>query len=57
MNEMKGDWYSIWQALVTIGDKEANFVGSRKWIGSSEVGFVLDQLYEVSAGDILDILI
>ena len=36
------------QTLVDIGDKEANFVGSRKWIGSMEVSFVLDTLLGVS---------
>jgi len=38
----------IQQALVDIGDKEPSFVGSRKWIGSTEVSFVLDQLYGIS---------
>ncbi|WAQ99488.1 UFSP2-like protein [Mya arenaria] len=35
---------TIQQTLVDIGDKEPNFVGSRKWIGSMEVSFVLDTL-------------
>jgi hypothetical protein len=32
----------IQQCLVDIGDKEAKFLGSRQWIGSMEVGFVLE---------------
>ena len=31
-----------------MGDKEASFVGSRKWIGSMEVSFCLDHLIGVS---------
>ena len=31
-----------------VGDKEVNFVGSRKWIGSMEVSFCLDHLIGVS---------
>jgi hypothetical protein len=27
---------------VDIGDKERNFLDSKQWIGSSEVGYVLD---------------
>ncbi|XP_046377282.2 ufm1-specific protease 2-like [Haliotis rufescens] len=38
----------IQQALVDIGDKEKSFVGSRKWIGSLEVGYCLDQLIGVT---------
>uniref|UniRef100_A0A8C5LNK3 Ufm1-specific protease 2 n=1 Tax=Leptobrachium leishanense TaxID=445787 RepID=A0A8C5LNK3_9ANUR len=34
----------IQQALVDVGDKPDNFVGSRQWIGSIEVQLVLDQL-------------
>ena len=30
------------KCLVDIGDKEAKFIGSKKWIGSTEVGFVLE---------------
>ena len=30
-----------------MGDKEANFVGSRQWIGSTEVSYVLDHIYGV----------
>jgi hypothetical protein len=32
----------IQQTLVDIGDKEAKFLGSKQWIGSMEVGFVLE---------------
>ena len=38
----------IQRALVDCGDKEASFVGSSKWIGSNEVGFVLNQLYGIT---------
>jgi hypothetical protein len=33
----------IQKCLVDIGDKPASFVGSRQWIGSTEVGFVLER--------------
>lgn len=39
----------IQQALVDIGDKPQNFVGSKKWIGSQEVSFCLDQLIQVQS--------
>lgn len=39
----------IQKALVEIGDKEANFVGSREWIGSMEVSYCLDQLFGVTS--------
>lgn len=45
-------WYI--QALVDIGDKEKSFVGSRKWIGSLEVGYCLDQLIGVGTVDLLE---
>lgn len=38
----------IQQTLVKIGDKPSSFVGSREWIGSMEVGFVLDELFGIS---------
>ncbi len=38
----------IQQVLVDIKDKPKNFVGSRKWIGSLEVSFVLDTLINVT---------
>lgn len=39
----------IQQALVDVGDKEKNFVGSSQWIGSQEVSFVLNQLLGVTS--------
>ncbi|XP_066980582.1 ufm1-specific protease 1-like isoform X1 [Macrobrachium rosenbergii] len=39
---------SIQETLVKIGDKESNFIGSRQWIGSVEVGYIIDSLYDVS---------
>jgi len=32
----------IQQTLIDIGDKERNFLNSKQWIGSMEVGFVLE---------------
>lgn len=32
------------QVLAEIGDKDISFVGSREWIGSIEVGYVLEEL-------------
>ncbi|CAH0521524.1 unnamed protein product [Peronospora belbahrii] len=37
----------IQSALVKIGDKPASFYGSTEWIGSLEVGYVLDELFGV----------
>ncbi|XP_026792876.1 inactive Ufm1-specific protease 1 [Pangasianodon hypophthalmus] len=37
----------IQQALVTVGDKPASFLGSKEWIGTYEAALVLDQLYDV----------
>ncbi|CAI5449184.1 unnamed protein product [Caenorhabditis angaria] len=34
----------IQQCLVDIGDKETKFVGSRQWIGSTEISFVLNSM-------------
>ncbi|CAH2300369.1 ufm1-specific protease 2 isoform X1 [Pelobates cultripes] len=39
----------IQQALVSVGDKPANFVGSRQWIGSIEVQLVLNQILGVTS--------
>ncbi|XP_003739147.1 ufm1-specific protease 2 [Galendromus occidentalis] len=39
----------IQRTLVEIGDKQANFIGSRQWIGSQEVSFVLNQLTKVDS--------
>lgn len=36
------------QALFEVGDKDQKFVGSRQWIGSFEVSYVLDHLLGVS---------
>ena len=38
----------IQETLVKVGDKEQHFIGSKEWIGSFEVGTVLDQLLGVS---------
>jgi Ufm1-specific protease 2 len=38
----------IQQTLVAIGDKPSAFIGSREWIGSMEVGFVLDERFGIS---------
>ena len=39
----------IQKCLVDIGDKEAKFIGSKQWIGSTEVGFVLETACEVQS--------
>lgn len=39
----------IQKCLVDIGDKPADFIGSKKWIGSTEVGFVLETLYKIQS--------
>uniref|UniRef100_A0A0B6ZGC2 Ufm1-specific protease 2 n=1 Tax=Arion vulgaris TaxID=1028688 RepID=A0A0B6ZGC2_9EUPU len=39
----------IQQALFEVGDKNQAFVGSRQWIGSFEVSFVLDHLLGVTS--------
>lgn len=38
----------IQSALVKMGDKPARFQGSTEWIGSLEVGYVLDELFGVT---------
>ncbi|XP_043464448.1 ufm1-specific protease 1 [Leptopilina heterotoma] len=38
---------SIQETLVSLEDKEQNFIGSRDWIGSIEVCLVLDEVYKV----------
>lgn len=47
--------------MVEIGDKQPSFIGSRQWIGSTEVSFVLNTLFDlpckivhVSSGSELD---
>ncbi|KAK2151892.1 hypothetical protein LSH36_347g02011 [Paralvinella palmiformis] len=37
----------IQQLLVNMGDKPDRFMDSREWIGSVEVGLVVDQLYNI----------
>ncbi len=37
----------VQKCLVDIGDKEAAFVGSKQWIGSTEVGFVMEKACDV----------
>lgn len=37
----------IQAVLVDIGDKQASFIGSQKWIGSQEVCYVLNHLYNL----------
>ena len=39
----------IQQALVDIGDKNSNFVGSKQWIGSFEVSMCLEHLIDVTS--------
>ncbi|CAK1551837.1 unnamed protein product [Leptosia nina] len=39
----------IQQCLVTIGDKPSTFLGSKQWIGSTEVMFCLDTLLGVQS--------
>ncbi|KAL6257137.1 hypothetical protein P5V15_012069 [Pogonomyrmex californicus] len=39
----------IQQCLVDIGDKPYNFIGSKQWIGSTEVSFVLQTLLNIDA--------
>lgn len=43
------DHKTIQKTLVEVGDKEPSFVGTRKWIGSQEVGYVLNQLYGITS--------
>lgn len=38
----------IQRALVEVGDKPAEFAGSREWIGCFEACLVLDHLFRVS---------
>ena len=37
----------IQKCLVDLGDKEKSFIGSRQWIGSNEVGYVLEKSCQV----------
>ncbi len=37
----------IQKILVEIGDKTENFIGSRDWIGSFEIAYVIDHLFKI----------
>nr|XP_042898386.1 probable Ufm1-specific protease 1 isoform X2 [Parasteatoda tepidariorum] len=37
----------IQRALVEIGDKEDDFIESKEWIGTVEVAYVIDHIYEI----------
>lgn len=39
----------IQQCLVDSGDKPFSFLGSCQWIGSTEVGYVLDNMFNISS--------
>lgn len=39
----------IQTVLVDVGDKESTFIGSQKWIGSQEVCYVLNHLYNLDS--------
>lgn len=39
--------YKIQQCLVDIGDKPFTFIGSKQWIGSTEISFVLQTLLNI----------
>lgn len=39
----------IQKCLVDIGDKPSNFNGSKQWIGSTEVNFVLNSLMNITS--------
>ena len=39
----------IQTALVKLGDKSKDFIGSKKWIGAIELGYVLDSLYNIQS--------
>lgn len=41
--------HEIQKCLVDIGDKPASFVGSKQWIGSTEVMFCLETMLEVQS--------
>lgn len=54
----------IQQCLVDIGDKPSTFIGSKQWIGSTEVSFVLQtflnidvKILYVSSGEEMSALI
>lgn len=39
----------IQSVLVDVGDKQASFIGSHLWIGSQEVCYVLNHLYDIDS--------
>lgn len=39
----------IQAVLVDVGDKQASFIGTQKWIGSQEVCYVLSRLYNLDS--------
>lgn len=39
----------IQKALVVVGDKDSSFIGSNEWIGSLEVSFCLEYMYDVTS--------
>lgn len=39
----------IQTVLVDVGDKQPSFIGSQKWIGSQEVCYVLNHLYDLDS--------
>uniref|UniRef100_A0A0K0ETJ2 Ufm1-specific protease n=1 Tax=Strongyloides stercoralis TaxID=6248 RepID=A0A0K0ETJ2_STRER len=39
----------IQQCLYDIGDKDSSFVGSKQWIGSTEISFCLDSMLGISS--------
>uniref|UniRef100_A0A914PLL6 UFSP1/2/DUB catalytic domain-containing protein n=1 Tax=Panagrolaimus davidi TaxID=227884 RepID=A0A914PLL6_9BILA len=49
INRMPPTHKEIQECLVKIGDKQSKFIGSRGWIGSIEIGFVLESLAGIEA--------
>jgi len=37
----------VQECLVKVGDKKANFVGSKDWLGSVEVSIIIDSLCDI----------
>jgi len=48
MNQLLNLFFTHESIQVSLGDKPASFVGSKQWIGSTEVSFVLEALLGVS---------
>ncbi|XP_073999182.1 UFM1 specific peptidase 2 isoform X2 [Rhodnius prolixus] len=48
-NKMVPNHTDIQKCLVKIGDKPASFIGSRCWIGSTEISFCLDEMLGVNS--------